>query len=42
MDKESNSSFSVYFTEEFNKCLDRIQAFFAEQGEDILEWWFAK
>ncbi|HLS65893.1 MAG TPA: type II toxin-antitoxin system RelE/ParE family toxin [Pseudogracilibacillus sp.] len=42
MDKESNSSFSVYFTEEFNKCLDRIQAFFAEQGEDVLEWWFAK
>jgi hypothetical protein len=42
MDKESNRNFSVYFTKEFNKCLDQIQAFFAEQGEDVLEWWFFK
>lgn len=42
MDKESNCNLSVYFTEEFNKCLDQIQAFFAEQGEDVLEWWFTK
>lgn len=42
MDKGSNRNFSVYFTEEFNKCLDQIQAFFAEQGEDVLEWWFTK
>lgn len=42
MDKESNMNFSVYFTEEFNKCLDQIQAFFAEQGDDVLEWWFTK
>jgi|SRR5690625_163434 len=42
MDKESNRNFSVYFTEEFNKCLDQIQAFFADQGEDVLEWWVTK
>ncbi len=42
MDKENNRNFSVYFTEEFNKCLDQIQDFFAEQGEDVLEWWFSK
>lgn len=40
MDKENNRSFSVYFTEEFDKCLNQIQAFFAEQGEDVLEWWY--
>ena len=42
MDKESNRNFSVYFTEEYNKCLDQIQAFFADQGEEVLEWWFTK
>lgn len=42
MDKENNRSFSVYFTEEFDKCLDQIQAFFAEQGEDVLEWWYTQ
>src|SRR5690625_7214359 len=42
MNKESDQKFSVYFTNEFNKCLDQIQAFFAEQGEDVLEWWFLK
>src|SRR5690625_225503 len=42
MENESNRTFSVYFTEEFNKCLDQVQAFFAEQGEDVLEWWFSK
>ncbi|WP_222860477.1 hypothetical protein [Bacillus rubiinfantis] len=34
--------FLVHFTEEFNKCLDQIQTFFAEQGEDVLEWWYSK
>lgn len=38
MEKESNRNYSIYFTEEFNRCLDHIQAFFAEQGEDVLEW----
>ena len=42
MGKESERNFSVYFTEEFNKCLDQIQAFFADQGKDVLEWWFTK
>jgi len=42
MTKDDNQSFSVHFTEEFNRCLDQIQAFFAEQGEDVLEWWFSK
>lgn len=42
MNKESDQNFSVYFTKEFNKCLNQIQAFFAEQGEDVLEWWVSK
>ncbi len=42
MTKDDNQSFSVHFTEEFNRCLDQIQPFFAEQGEDVLEWWFSK
>jgi len=42
MGKESERNFSVYFTEEFNECLDQIQAFFADQGEEVLEWWFTK
>ncbi len=42
MREENNRSYSVHFTEEFNKCLDQIQDFFAEQGEDVLEWWFSK
>lgn len=42
MTVENNRKFSVYFTEEFNNCLDQIQSFFAEQGEDVLEWWFGK
>lgn len=41
MTKENNKRFSVHFTEEFNRCLDQIQAFFAEQGEDVLNWWFS-
>lgn len=42
MDKENNQRLSVYFIEEFNKSLDQIHAFVAEQGEDVLEWWFSK
>ena len=42
MNKESDQNFPVYFTKEFKNCLDQIQAFFAEQGEDVLEWWFSK
>lgn len=32
MTKEDNRRFLVHFTDEFNKCLDQIQTFFAEQG----------
>ncbi|HHU19827.1 MAG TPA: type II toxin-antitoxin system RelE/ParE family toxin [Bacilli bacterium] len=42
MNREDNHVFSIHFTEEFNKCLDKIQAFFSDQGEDVLEWWFLK
>jgi len=35
MTQEDNRKFSVHFTEEFNRCLDQIQAFFAVQGEDV-------
>lgn len=39
---EGNEKFLVYFTAEFNKCLDQLQAFFLDQGEDVLKWWFSK
>lgn len=42
MTKEGNQGFSVYFTEEFSRSLNEIQAFFQEQGEDVLAWWFMK
>lgn len=42
MAKEDSQKFLVRFTEEFSNCLDQIQAFFAEQGEDVLEWWFSR
>lgn len=42
MKRENDSHFSVQFTEEFNKCLDEIQTFFMEQGEDVLKWWYSK
>ena len=40
MSKDSEK-FTVYFTEEFSSSLDRIQAFFLEQGEEVLLWWFS-
>lgn len=40
MTKDSEK-FTVYFTEEFSSSLDRIQAFFLEQGEEVLLWWFS-
>jgi len=42
MSKEGNRKFSVYFTEEFNNCLYQIEAFFAEQGAEVLDWWNGK
>ncbi|WP_078429803.1 type II toxin-antitoxin system RelE/ParE family toxin [Alkalihalobacterium alkalinitrilicum] len=40
MKKENH--FKVSFTEEFDLCLDNIQQFFAEQGEETLNWWYTK
>jgi hypothetical protein len=42
MKKENRNQYKVLFTEEFELCLDNIQQFFSEQGEDTLEWWFSK
>ncbi|WML52278.1 type II toxin-antitoxin system RelE/ParE family toxin [Neobacillus sp. PS3-12] len=42
MKKENRNQYIVLFTEEFELCLDNIQQFFSEQGEDTLEWWFSK
>ncbi|AXF56271.1 type II toxin-antitoxin system RelE/ParE family toxin [Salicibibacter kimchii] len=42
MTKKDNRRFSVHYTEEFSRCLDQIQAFFAEQGEEVIEWWLSK
>jgi hypothetical protein len=42
MQKENSNHYKVLFTEEFELCLDKIQQFFSEQGEDTLEWWFLK
>lgn len=42
MNKEDDRKFLVRFTEEFSRCLDEIQAFFSDQGGEVLEWWFNK
>ena len=42
MKKENSNQYKVLFTEEFELCLDNIQQFFSEQGEDTLKWWFSK
>lgn len=42
MSEESSRSFRVVFKEEFELCLDRIERFFAEQGPEPLQWWYAK
>lgn len=42
MKKENNKNYKVLFTEEFGLCLDKIQQFFSEQGEESLEWWYSK
>ena len=36
--KEENKEFRILFTEEFELCLDNIQRFFSEQGEETLKW----
>lgn len=42
MTKENSNHYIVLFTEEFEMCLDNIQQFFFEQGEEPLQWWFFK
>jgi plasmid stabilization system protein ParE len=42
MKKENNKGYKVLFTEEFELCLDKIQQFFFEQGEDTLQWWYSR
>jgi hypothetical protein len=39
---ENNHFYDVVFTEEFNNCLDQIQDFFAEQGDETLNWWYSR
>ncbi|MFD1037254.1 hypothetical protein ACFQ3N_02290 [Virgibacillus byunsanensis] len=39
--REGNK-FRVLFTEEFILCLDHIQDFFANQNQEVLEWWYQK
>ncbi len=42
MKKENYKRFKVLFTEEFEWCLDTIQRFFSEQGEETLRWWHSR
>jgi hypothetical protein len=39
---ESNHNYDVVFTEEFDNCLIHIQDFFAEQGDETLNWWYLR
>lgn len=40
--KKENIKYKVLFTEEFDLCLDNIQQFFSEQGEETLQWWYLR
>lgn len=42
MEKENKKQYNVFYTEEFEYCLDHIQQFFLEQGEETLQWWYSK
>ena len=42
MARGASQDFQVFFKEEFDLCLDRIEAFFAEQGHEPLHWWYDK
>src|SRR5690554_4328308 len=42
MVKENSNHYIVFFTEEFELCLDNIQQFFSNQGEETLKWWVSK
>lgn len=39
---KKENEYKVLFTEEFDLCLDNIQQFFFEQGEETLLWWYAR
>ena len=40
--EENNKDYKVLFTEEFELCLDNIEQFFSEQGEETLQWWYLR
>lgn len=42
MKRGNKVPFEVRFTEEFDICLEKIQEFFSEQGEETLQWWYSK
>lgn len=42
MKKENINRYKVLFTKEVELCLDKIQQFFSEQGEEALQWWYSK
>lgn len=42
MSEGNNQPFRIIFKDEFDLCLDRIENFFAEQGPEPLQWWYAK
>jgi hypothetical protein len=42
MKRENKNPYTVLFTEEFEFCLDKIQHFFSDQGEETLNWWYVK
>ena len=42
MPEEDKRPFRIVFKGEFDMCLDRIAAFFSEQGLEPLQWWYDK
>ena len=42
MKRDNKVPFEVRFTEEFDICLEKIQEFFSEQGEETLQWWYSR
>ncbi|MCR2823797.1 type II toxin-antitoxin system RelE/ParE family toxin [Lederbergia panacisoli] len=42
MRKENYKAYKVLFTQEFEFCLDNVQQFFSEQGEETLHWWYLR
>ncbi|WNS76396.1 type II toxin-antitoxin system RelE/ParE family toxin [Bacillus sp. DTU_2020_1000418_1_SI_GHA_SEK_038] len=42
MKEEAKQTYQVVFTDEFDLCLDIIQEFYADQGDETLAWWYLK